>query len=121
MASKFEIFSFTENAIGGLKSHDIMVLLLLHNLPNRKKAVESLIKNKIRSGELTEELVKKCFKNHSTFIKSEFESVQAVAQILMTSTERALNQFSIVLFVQVRLLLNFRRYRISPSISRDLY
>ena len=92
-----------ENAHGGLKSHDIMVLLLLHNLPNRKKAVEALIKNKIRAGELTEELVKKSLKNHATFIKAEFESVQAIAQMLMTSTERALSQFSMVLFVQVSL------------------
>ena len=80
-----------------------MVLLLLHNLPNRKKAVEALIKNKIRAGELTEELVKKSLKNHATFIKAEFESVQAIAQMLMTSTERALSQFSMVLFVQVSL------------------
>ena len=96
-----------ENAHGGLKSHDIMVLLLLHNLPNRKKAVEALIKNKIRAGELTEELVKKSLKNHATFIKAEFESVQAIAQMLMTSTERALSQFSMVLFVQVSLFVFF--------------
>ena len=86
-----------------MKAHDIMVLMLLHNLPNRKKPVESLVKNKIRNGLLTEDLVKTCFKNHPTFIRSVFESVQLIAGMLMSSTERALNQFSMVLFIQVRI------------------
>ena len=80
-----------------------MILFLLHDLPNRKKLVESLIKNKIRSGELTEELVKTCFKNHSTFIKSQsvFQSVLDLAQMLMGHVEPALSHFSSALFVQV--------------------
>ena len=80
-----------------------MILLLLHDLPNRKKKVESLIKNKIRSGELTEELVKTCFKKHSTFIKSEsvFLSVLDLAQMLMGHVEPALSLFSSALFIQV--------------------
>ena len=86
-----------------MKSHDLMILLLLHDLPNRKKKVESLIKNKIRSGELTEELVKTCFKKHSTFIKSEsvFLSVLDLAQMLMGHVEPALSLFSSALFIQV--------------------
>ena len=80
-----------------------MILLLLHDLPNRKKKVESLVKNKIRSGELTEELVKNCFKKHSTFIKSEsvFGSVLDLAQMLMGHVEPALSLFSSTLFIQV--------------------
>jgi hypothetical protein len=78
-----------------LKPLDLLVLLQLYNLPNKKKSVESLIKNKIRTGQLTEELLKKCFKNHGSVIRSEFESVQALAEMLMLSNERGLNEFSI--------------------------
>ena len=45
-----------------LKSLDLLVLFQLYDLPNKRKNVESLFKNKIRSGKLTEELVRKCFK-----------------------------------------------------------
>ena len=83
------------------KSLDFLVLLLLYHLPNKKRVVESLIKNKIRAGQLTEDQVRRCFKNHSTVVRSEFESVQSIAEMLMVSNERALNQFSTVIFVQV--------------------
>ena len=45
-----------------LKSLDLLILFQLYDLPNKKKSVESLFKNKIRSGKVTEELVRNCFK-----------------------------------------------------------
>ena len=45
-----------------LKSLDLLILFQLYDLPNKRKSVESLFKNKIRSGKVTEELVRNCFK-----------------------------------------------------------
>ena len=44
-----------------LKSLDLLILFQLYDLPNKKRNVEALFKNKIRSGKITEELVRKCF------------------------------------------------------------
>lgn len=44
------------------KPLDLMVLLILHSLPNRTKSVESLIRNKLRAGLFTEELIVKTLK-----------------------------------------------------------
>ena len=88
------------------KTLDIMVLLLLRDLPNKQKNVEALVRNKIRSGEINEELVKTCFKNHSKFIVTIFSSVQAIAEALMGSHEKVLNQFSLEIYVQAFCFLN---------------
>jgi len=42
---------------------DIFLLLILHTT-NRKKSVESLVRNKIRSGGITEALLQDVFSNH---------------------------------------------------------
>ena len=54
----------TVNPEQHLKSLDLLILFHLYDLPNKRKPVESLIKNRIRSGKVTEELVRKCFKVH---------------------------------------------------------
>ena len=43
---------------------DVFVLIILHSA-NRKKAVESLFRNKIRNGHFTEVLLKAAFCTHS--------------------------------------------------------
>lgn len=42
---------------------DIFLLLILHTT-SRKKSVESLVRNKIRSGGITEALLQDVFSNH---------------------------------------------------------
>ena len=51
-----------------LKSLDLLILFQLYDLPNKRKSVESLFKNKIRSGKVTEELVRNCFKVYKYFL-----------------------------------------------------
>ena len=46
------------------KPLDIFILLLLHGLPQRRRPVESLLKNKVRSGSFNEDLVNKTFSQH---------------------------------------------------------
>ena len=48
-----------QNTTSPLKNLDLLLLFVLHDIPNKKKGVESLMKNKIRTGEMTEELIKK--------------------------------------------------------------
>ena len=89
-----------------LKTLDILVLLLLRDLPNKQKNIDALVRNKIRSGELTEELLIKCFKSHSKFIVTIFSSVQAIAESLMSGHEKVLNQFSMDIYVHAFTHLN---------------
>ena len=44
---------------------DLFVLLILHSTANRKKAIESLIRNKIKNGHFTEEMLAAAFNSHS--------------------------------------------------------
>ena len=83
----------------GLKTLDVLVLLLLRDLPNKQKNIDALVRNKIRSGELTEELLKLCFKNHSKFIVTIFSSVQAIAESLMCSHEKVLQGWSTSIYL----------------------
>lgn len=92
--------SIDKGALDTLKSLDFLVLLLLYDLPNKRKSVESLVKTKIRNGKITQELVKKCFANHAKILRSEFESLQNIAENLMNSQEKILNYFSMVFHVQ---------------------
>ena len=44
---------------------DLFVLLILHSTANRKKAMETLIRNKIKNGLFTEEMLSAAFNSHS--------------------------------------------------------
>lgn len=46
------------------KSLDIIMLLMIHGIPRRRKRVEMLIRNKIRSGLINEALLEKTFSCH---------------------------------------------------------
>ncbi|CAG5125424.1 unnamed protein product [Candidula unifasciata] len=65
---------------------DIFILLMLHWM-NHKKAVESLVRNKIRAGILTEELVNNVFTSYTQVIREYFPSVLSLAQALIRSAE----------------------------------
>ena len=53
------------NSPGKHRVVDLFVLLILHSTANRKKAVESLIRNKIKNGHFTEEMLTAAFNSHS--------------------------------------------------------
>lgn len=52
---------------------DLFVLLILHSTANRKKAMESLIRNKIKNGHFTEEMLSAAFNSHSQVGMSEIK------------------------------------------------
>lgn len=53
------------NSAAKHKVVDLFVLLILHSTANRKKSVESLIRNKIKNGNFTEEMLTAAFNSHS--------------------------------------------------------
>ncbi|RUS82660.1 hypothetical protein EGW08_009563 [Elysia chlorotica] len=65
---------------------DVYVLLILHWL-DRRKLVESLLRNKIRNGVLTEQHLARAFAAHKQIVRDYFPSVLALAQTLVRSTE----------------------------------
>ncbi len=79
------------------KPLDFLVLLILHAIPTRRKSVESLMKNKIRSGLFTENLIRNTFSSHADAIKASLENVLAIIDVLSQAVEPALAQHSLVL------------------------
>ena len=70
-------------------------LLQLHALPNRRRPVESLIKNKVRQSLFNGELADLMFKRHSTPLRQSFDSLMFIADTLMQGSEPALNLMSL--------------------------
>lgn len=63
--SKWSIINVTIILCHFLQVVDLFVLLILHSTANRKKAMESLIRNKIKNGHFTEEMLSAAFNSHS--------------------------------------------------------
>uniref|UniRef100_A0A0B7AU15 Fanconi anemia group D2 protein n=1 Tax=Arion vulgaris TaxID=1028688 RepID=A0A0B7AU15_9EUPU len=61
---------------------------MLH-LMNHKKAVESLVRNKIRAGILTEELMRTVFVSYTQVVREYFPSILSLAQVFIRSSEPA--------------------------------
>lgn len=89
-----------------LTSLDFLVLIHLYDLPNKTKKVESLIKNKMRAGKISDELIKKCFEFHGKILRSQFEGVMSIAEMLMNAPEPILNLLARVIHVQAFIRLD---------------
>ena len=66
-----------------MKPLDLLVLLLLFKNQQRRKVVESLIKNKIRAGIFTEDLVISTFQKHMAPLKQHTVPVLGLAESLL--------------------------------------
>lgn len=66
---------------------DLFVLLILHSTANRKKAMESLIRNKIKNGHFTEEMLSAAFSSHSQILREYFPDLLSLAEILLRSPD----------------------------------
>ncbi|KAK7101914.1 hypothetical protein V1264_020222 [Littorina saxatilis] len=76
---------------------DLVVLLILHQTKHCK-AVESLLRNKIRSGAVSETLLQKTFSSHSQVVQSKFKAVLSLAEVLLKSPEISLSYIGHVLY-----------------------
>ena len=92
-----------------LKSLDLFLIVLLHELPNRKRPVESLLKNKIRNGSFNDNLIHKTFSQHKIALAAHFRTLHHLAEcLLQCGNEPALVRFSTILHCEM--FLNFDRY-----------
>ncbi|KAL4226050.1 Fanconi anemia group D2 protein [Mactra antiquata] len=78
---------------------DLFILLILHGTP-RKKAVESLFRNKIRAGCFTEAYLKPIYKVHSQVLKTYFPSLLSLSEVLLRSPELSVSYFGAALYKQ---------------------
>lgn len=78
------------------------MLFVLHDSPFliRRKSVQSLFKNRIRSGLFTEALIQKTLSCHASALCGEdcFEGIKQLAHSLACSVEPVLNHFAFVIF-----------------------
>ncbi len=89
------------------KPFDFVVLLVLHNLPSKKKSVVSLLKNKVRKG-LSESYLQEAFATHPVVIKNFLTDLLDLIDNLSKSSESVLSQFS--LFLRREAFLHLDKY-----------
>ncbi|XP_070557572.1 Fanconi anemia group D2 protein-like isoform X2 [Ptychodera flava] len=90
-------------SVSGATEHkviDVFVLLILHSNGNRRKIVESLVRNKIRCGHFNEELLHTTFSGHTQVVREYFTSVLSLAEILLRSPEPPVASFGCALYKQ---------------------
>ncbi|CAH1266603.1 FANCD2 [Branchiostoma lanceolatum] len=78
------------------KDVDVLVLLLLHSTAvtkTRRRAVEGLLRAKVRSGKFTHDLLRKTFTTHAQILREYFQSVLTMAEVLLRSPEPAVELF----------------------------
>ena len=110
--------TFSANKKGGLqhKPLDIFLLVLLHGLPNRRRPVESLLKNKIRNGSFNDDLITKTFTLHKLALAAHFNTLHQMAECLLHSgMEPVLARFSTILHREM--FVNFGRFSQQEIIS----
>ncbi|XP_063282530.1 Fanconi anemia group D2 protein [Pelobates fuscus] len=82
------------------KVTDFIVLLILHttNNNNSKKQVERVLRNKIRLGCISDQLLQSAFKNHSQVLRDYFSSILSLAQTLLRSPETIVVSFGSLMY-----------------------
>eukprot|EP00731_Ephydatia_muelleri_P027407 Em0019g280a len=83
---------------GGHKAVDIVVLLILHTVSSRRKAVETLFTSKVRGGQFTEDLLSSVFKLSSGALLKFFPSVLTLSEKLLCSGMPSVVQFAMCLY-----------------------
>uniref|UniRef100_A0A4W3K0R7 FA complementation group D2 n=1 Tax=Callorhinchus milii TaxID=7868 RepID=A0A4W3K0R7_CALMI len=75
---------------------DLLVLLILHttNTNNSKKQVEKLLRNKVRLGNIRNQLLQVAFKSHATVVREYFPTILSLAQTLLRSTDPSVVSFA---------------------------
>jgi len=77
---------------------DLFVLLILHSTANRKKAIESLIRNKIKNGHFTEEMLAAAFNSHSQILRDYFSDLLSLAEILLRSPDPSVCSYACTMY-----------------------
>ncbi|KAL8611263.1 hypothetical protein ACOMHN_013694 [Nucella lapillus] len=93
--------SVDREAIEGVKDKlsdlDLVILLMLHQTKQRK-AVETVVRNKIRNGAIAKPLLQSAFTAHTQVMQSKFKAVLSLAEVLLKSPEISLSYFGHLLY-----------------------
>ncbi|CAH1783101.1 unnamed protein product [Owenia fusiformis] len=73
---------------------DIFLLIIIHSSTSRKKPVESLLRNKVRKGAITEMLLQVTFGGHAEVLRDYFPSILHLAEVLLRSPEPQVSSFA---------------------------
>ncbi|KAM4721431.1 Fanconi anemia group D2 protein [Rhinophrynus dorsalis] len=82
------------------KVTDLIVLLIIYttNTNNSKKQVERILRNKIRSGFISDQLLQNAFRNHTQVLRDYFPTILSLAQTLLRSTEQRVISFGSLMY-----------------------
>uniref|UniRef100_A0A8C5WCR0 FA complementation group D2 n=1 Tax=Leptobrachium leishanense TaxID=445787 RepID=A0A8C5WCR0_9ANUR len=88
------------DTVSNHKVTDLIVLLILYstNNNNSKKQVERVLRNKIRLGHISDQLLLSAFKNHSQVLRDYILSILSLAQTLLRSPEQSVVSFGSLMY-----------------------
>ncbi|KAG8436234.1 hypothetical protein GDO86_007366 [Hymenochirus boettgeri] len=88
------------DAVAEHKVSDLIVLLILYTTQTNssKKQVERLLRNKIRSGFISDHLLQNAFRNHSQVLRDYFHSILSLAQSMLRSAEQSVAAFGTLMY-----------------------
>ncbi|XP_028398344.1 Fanconi anemia group D2 protein-like isoform X2 [Dendronephthya gigantea] len=87
---------------------DIFVALILYAVTSKRKLVESLLRNKIRSGCFTEDILGKAFKFFGQVLREYFENLLIISEVLLRSPDSIVSSYARAIYVQA--FLSFDLY-----------
>ncbi|XP_071548151.1 Fanconi anemia group D2 protein-like isoform X1 [Panulirus ornatus] len=85
--------------VASVKPLDLLILLILHDAaPSQRRPIESIFRNKIRTGLFSDTILEKIFTNHGTVLKENFEPLKKMASLLVRSSEPLISQTGAFLY-----------------------
>ncbi|KAK4317245.1 hypothetical protein Pmani_011660 [Petrolisthes manimaculis] len=85
--------------VGSVRPLDLLLLLLLHDaVPSQRHPIESMIRNKIRAGLLSDAMLGSIFTTHTTVLRENFEALKKIASLLLRSSEPIVSNTGITLY-----------------------
>ncbi|NP_001089160.1 FA complementation group D2 L homeolog [Xenopus laevis] len=88
------------DTVGDHKVSDLIVLLILYTTQTNssKKQAERVLRNKIRSGFILDQLLQNAFRNHSQVLRDYFPSILSLAQSMLRSAEQSVVSFGSLMY-----------------------
>lgn len=77
---------------------DFLVLLVIHSLGTHKRSVETLFRNKIKCGDLNEDLLQITFRYLTEILKDYLPTLLVLSEILLRSYEPVISQFGSLMY-----------------------
>ncbi|CAB4035769.1 Fanconi anemia group D2, partial [Paramuricea clavata] len=79
---------------------DVFAVLILYAVTSKRKPVESLLRNKIRSGCFTEDVLSMAFKSYGQVLREYFENLLVISEVLLRSPDSVVSSYAKKIYVQ---------------------